>query len=50
MTKNKRAEINLAPEDLERLQEAAKNAGLSLSSWLLMVALEAARKQKNQST
>lgn len=45
--KNKRIEFVASAEDLERFRATSVARGLSLSAWLRMVALEAARQRPN---
>jgi hypothetical protein len=46
MARDKRIEIVATAEEFARFQAAAEEAGLSLSAWLRMVALAAAKKGK----
>lgn len=45
--KRQRPQINLAadPKDIKLFKEAASKLGLNLSSWIRMVALQAAKEQ-----
>ncbi len=47
MPKDERPQVNIRaePSDIKLWQNAAKATGLSLSAWLRMVALKAARRE-----
>jgi uncharacterized protein (DUF1778 family) len=47
---NVRIELRVPPEQAEIIAEAAKRKGLPVATWLRVVALEAAEKQKAATT
>jgi uncharacterized protein (DUF1778 family) len=47
-TKGDEIKIRVAPEDKELFETAARNRGLSMSAWIRMVALDAARGPARQ--